>query len=55
MASPMTPAARTALIALLGALAAMSPLTLSIHVQSIPQLATDLDVDYSVIQLTISA
>ena len=39
---------------LLGALAASGPLALSIHVQSVPAISEELEVSYSVAQLTVS-
>ena len=47
--------ARTPPIAYLGVLAAISPLTLGIPVQSIPDIATSFDAPYGTAQLVVSA
>lgn len=42
------------LVGMLGALCALGPLALSMHVQSIPVIVTDLASDYPTVQLTVS-
>lgn len=42
------------LVGMLGALCALGPLSLSIHVQSIPVIVVDLASDYATVQLTVS-
>ncbi|MBM3560574.1 MAG: multidrug effflux MFS transporter, partial [Alphaproteobacteria bacterium] len=56
MTAPADPphARHVLLVGMLGALCALGPLALSMHVQSIPVIVADLRSDYATVQLTVS-